>query len=232
MESEVQEEIIDVVPFSLDDDTAISVGEGKRLMSGEELERASRFRFGILRDRYIRGRGMVRRVLSRYLDISPEDLRFGTGDHGKPFLLEGSIHFNLSHSLDIAVLAVGQQHPLGIDIERFDREVDFDRLAERCFRESEWDRFRAYEDRAKAEAFFWLWTAKEARMKATGEGFRLEPKKIEIEFEGSLPQVCREPVSPQAYLSPVKLREETAACTVAALAPFRVRLLSASLREG
>lgn len=232
MNWELEDGKIDVVSFSLDREETLTVEEGREWLSSEEVERAERFRFGNLRDRYVRGRAMLRRILSFYQGCDPRDLSFGTGEHGKPFLRDDSLEFNLSHSNDLAVLAVSRTPSIGIDVERFDREVDHDRLAERCFRPQEWDRFRDLEGQAKAEAFFWTWTAKEARMKATGEGFRLEPKKIEIEFEGNLPQHCLEPISPRAFLSPVRLPGENAACTVAALRPFQVRFLSSDPLRG
>lgn len=220
---DLEREKIDVVSFSLDREEALAIAEGEAWLSRDEKERSEKFRFGELRDRYIRGRGMLRFILSRYLRCDPADLEFGVGEHGKPYLLDDSLHFNLSHSIDIAVVAVSEIPSIGIDVERFDRDVDYDRLADRCFRPREWDRFRGLEGAAKAEAFFWIWTAKEARMKATGEGFRLEPKRIEIAFEGEYPRKCLEPISPRAYLSPARLPTREAACTVAALSPFEVR---------
>ncbi len=219
----LQSNEIEVTTFSLDHDGIIPFEEGESWLSDSERERADRFRFGVLRDRYVRGRATVRKRLSQHLRCHPQELSFGTGEHGKPFLLGEEIHFNLSHSIGIAVLAISQIPSIGIDIEKFDREVDFDRLAERCFRPVEWDRFRPLTGQEKAEAFFWIWTAKEARMKATGEGFGLEPKSIEIEFSGSFPRACLEPRAPEAFLSPVQWEGMGAACTVAALSPFRVK---------
>ncbi len=218
---------IEVVRFALEDDSAVSLEEARSWLSKEELDRAERFKFGNLRDRYTRGRGMLRRELARHLTCDPAGLVFGSGPHGKPFLRDLDLHFNLSHSEDIAALAISRIPDVGIDIERFDRSVDFDGLARRCFREVEWSEFSESSTEEKAHRFFHLWTAKEARMKATGEGFQLPPKKIEIGFLNGLPDSCIEPVDPPAFLQAVADpdRRFPAACTVAALRPFRLSLV-------
>jgi len=213
---------IEVIAFSLDCEATQPLEAGEGWLDEEERDRAERFRFGILRERYIRGRAMVRRTLAECLGRDPGSLEFEVGDRGKPYLRDGALHFNLSHSEELAVLAVSRLPSIGIDVEKFDREVDYDGLARRCFREAECERLVSLAGRDKAAAFFWTWTAKEARMKATGEGFGLEPTRIEIGFRGLLPDVCREPNDPRAWLSPVRLPGDEAACTVAALSPFRV----------
>ncbi len=193
-------------------------------LNREERERAERFRFPVHRERFIRGRGMLRRLLAVYLDKDPAAITFETGEKGKPFLPDFPIHFNLSHSEGRAVLAVSHLPSIGIDIECFDRKVNVDGLSRRCFRESEISGMLELPEEEKRRAFFWIWTAKEARMKATGEGFSLEPQCIEITFENGLPRACLEPCSPVAHVAPVFLPDGEAACTVAALSPFTVKL--------
>ncbi|MEX2578018.1 MAG: 4'-phosphopantetheinyl transferase superfamily protein [Verrucomicrobiales bacterium] len=223
---------IEVTPFALDDEQLLPLAIARDWLADEELGRADRFRFQPLRERFVRGRAMMRWILARHLDAEPGDLRFETGEHGKPRLLGEPLHFNLSHSENRAVLAVSRLPSIGIDIERFDRKVNVDALGRRCFRESEWAPFASLDGDARKRAFFWMWTAKEARMKATGDGFRLEPLKIEIRFAGSLPDACLEPVDPPAYLAPAELPGAEAACTVAALSPFRVSLGHVNAESG
>jgi len=216
---------IEVTRFALDDDSAVTLDDARECLNEQELERASRFKFRILRERYIRGRGMVRFELARHLSGDPAVLQFGVGEHGKPFLVDGALHFNLSHSEGVAALAVSCIPAVGIDIEKFDRKVDFDGLAKRCFRDSEWSQFSELPQADKVRAFFWAWTAKEARMKATGEGFQLAPKMIELLFEGGLPRKCIEPVEPGSHIEAVEFSGGDTACVIAALSPFRLRIL-------
>ncbi len=213
-----------VIPFSLDEEETLPLQLAADWLSGEEQDRAARFKFPIHRDRFTRGRGMLRHLLSVYLGAHPSSFDFKVGERGKPYLDGSRIHFNLSHSEGRAVLAVSPLPSIGIDIECFHRRVDIDGLSRRCFRESEISGLRDLSDEEKQRAFFWIWTAKEARMKATGEGFSLEPKRIEIAFERGLPRICLEPTLPAAHVAPVVLPDDGAACTVAALSPFKVSI--------
>ncbi|MDF1861127.1 MAG: 4'-phosphopantetheinyl transferase superfamily protein [Verrucomicrobiales bacterium] len=217
---------IEVVPFLLDTDDSVSLSEAESWLSPGEQERAAAFRFPVHRDRYIRGRGMVRKVLSEHTGEAPGSFGFSLGERGKPYLQEGELHFNLSHSEEYAVFAVSKLPSVGIDIERFDRKVDVPGLSKRCFRPSETERIERMTGEEKIRAFFWTWTAKEARMKATGEGFGLEPKKIEISFGEEHPEDCLHPIDPKVYLNAVSLPGWQVACTLAATHPFRVRLRS------
>ncbi|MEM9281340.1 MAG: 4'-phosphopantetheinyl transferase superfamily protein [Verrucomicrobiota bacterium] len=213
-----------VFAFGLDDEEALPLEIGRSWLSIDELERAGAFRFENLQDRFIRGRAVVRKILGQYLDKEPSELRFKLGEKGKPHLADSSLHFNLSHSLDRGVLAVSSLPSIGIDLEYFKREVNVEALSRRCFRDSEIQRIDRLNDEERKRAFFWTWTAKEARMKATGEGFGLEPQRIEIEFDGHLPKVCLEPVDPSSFVAPVVFPDEAVACTVAATQPFRIKV--------
>src|SRR3954471_17296383 len=73
------------------------------LLSPAEWIRAQRFHFEGDRTRFIAGRGLLRTILGRYLDVAPRDLRFTRGPHGKPELdgMGTSLSFNLSHSDDL-----------------------------------------------------------------------------------------------------------------------------------
>ena len=87
------------------------------LLSEEECAAASRFHTPELAERYRQAHGWMRSVLSRYLDTPPETLRFRSGPDGKPRLAHGSLHFNLAHSDSLALLAVRQDAPVGVDVE-------------------------------------------------------------------------------------------------------------------
>ncbi|MEM7602621.1 MAG: 4'-phosphopantetheinyl transferase superfamily protein, partial [Verrucomicrobiota bacterium] len=184
---------IEVTGFDLDDEEALPLNLARSWLSNDESERAEAFKFPVHQDRYIRGRGMVRKCLSAHLNLAPHDLHFVIGEKGKPYLAENELHFNLSHSEEKAALAISRLPSIGVDIEQFSRKVDIPALSRRCFRPSEIKRLEGLEDEALQRAFFWTWTAKEARMKATGEGFGLEPGKIEISFDGEWPDRCLAP---------------------------------------
>ena len=73
----------------------------------DERARAERFYFQKHREHFIAGRGLLRNILSRYLDKEPAQLRFRYNSYGKPDLTEETgaegFCFNLSHSHEIAL---------------------------------------------------------------------------------------------------------------------------------
>jgi 4'-phosphopantetheinyl transferase len=81
-----------------------------------------------------------------------------------------ALQFNVSHSGNIALIAVGSEHPLGVDIEKIRGDVDTAALAERFFSPRERCELRALPDHFRLPAFYACWTRKEAFLKATGDG--------------------------------------------------------------
>lgn len=216
--------VVEVYPFDLDSEETIPLELARGWLSVGEWERARRFRFEIHRDRYVRGRGVMRGLLGQRLDRDPTGLRLGEGSRGKPSLVDDPTGFNLSHSEGLAVFALGSVSGLGVDIERYDRRVDHAGLGRRCFRETEISWVEGFGPEGRHLGFFRVWTAKEARMKATGEGFQLAPQRIALDFSGERPVRVLEPEEPASMLESLDLFGGEAACAVVALAPFRVRV--------
>jgi 4'-phosphopantetheinyl transferase len=147
------------------------------LLSPDERQRAARFHRDEHRRRYVAAHGALRIILGAYLEAAPESLAFEIGEHGKPSLREPfgpagtRVEFNLSHSADLALLAVAHDHPVGVDVERWS-EVEHLELAERFFSRAERDALRSLANVAEHldAGFFAAWTRKEAYLKATGYG--------------------------------------------------------------
>lgn len=121
---------------------------------------------------------------NRLLRIALEDagIDYGTqefsyNEHGKPFLLHQSIHFNMSHAENYAVCAIADQ-PVGVDIEvvtKLDGRPDqVRRIADRILTEQE--RNLWMEHGATAAELLQIWTKKEsyAKMKGVGLSIGLE----------------------------------------------------------
>ncbi|MEP6707251.1 MAG: 4'-phosphopantetheinyl transferase superfamily protein [Pyrinomonadaceae bacterium] len=122
-------------------------------------------------------RGILRRLLGRYLEMEPDRLRFSYGPHGRPALVEPDVGrglcFNLSHSNGLALYAFTRHREIGIDIERVRPEMVNEQIAERFFAPEEVTSLRALRSDIQLEAFFHCWTRKEAFIKAGGEGLSL-----------------------------------------------------------
>lgn len=143
-------------------------------LDAEEAERARRFLFDQHRRRFIAGRAALRAILGLYLSCPPDRIEFGYEGLGKPYLSGATprapLHFNLSNSGEMAVVAITAERPLGVDIEFTPRRCDFAALAKRYFsREEQQELFDLPADLHRS-AFFRCWTRKEAMLKATGTG--------------------------------------------------------------
>lgn len=143
-------------------------------LNAEERARASRFHFEKHRRQFVVGRGALRTLLARYLETTPEAVRFSYGPYGKP-VLDGEhrnspLHFNASHSGELALYAFVQDYDVGIDVEYLNRDFASEEIAQRFFSAYEVRMLNALPATEKAAAFFRCWTRKEAYIKAIGSG--------------------------------------------------------------
>ena len=157
-------------------------------LSADERERAARFSLEKPRTAYTLARGSLRLLLGRYLNRDPAALRFVYGEHGKPALEDGALHFNLSHSGDLALVALAADRPVGVDIEFRRDRVSSDAIARRFFAADEVEALQALGESRRKEAFFRVWTRKEAYLKALGAGITvaLDSFSVNIDPEAAL----------------------------------------------
>jgi len=143
-------------------------------LSPDEMARADRFHFARDRTRFVRCRSALRRLLASYLGAPAAEIRFEYSTSGKPQLApeqnSRGLHFNVSHSADMALIAVGSDLRLGVDIEKIRDDVEAAALAERFFSPRERAGLRALPAHLLVQGFFACWTRKEAFLKATGTG--------------------------------------------------------------
>ncbi|HJT27362.1 MAG TPA: 4'-phosphopantetheinyl transferase superfamily protein [Pyrinomonadaceae bacterium] len=143
----------------------------RRTLEPDELNRASRFHFEKHQRHFIVARGFLRSVVARYLETRPEALQFSYGAYGKPGLAsEHVLRFNLSHSHEVALLAVALDAELGVDVEHIRADFASEEIARRFFSRAEVEVFNALPKEEQVEAFFRCWTRKEAYIKAIGKG--------------------------------------------------------------
>ena len=126
-------------------------------LSKDEQEHADNMPITKVKQRFINARGMLRRLLQT-------DTPLQKNKHGKPYLDNCSLRFNVSHSHQFAVIALAQKTDIGVDIEQVRKMNDLPAIAKRVFSEQE---LKLSQDK---DSFFRLWTRKEATIKCTGEG--------------------------------------------------------------
>jgi 4'-phosphopantetheinyl transferase len=148
------------------------------IISADERVRANRFRFAKDRNNFIIGRGFLRKIIGNYLQINPSQIEFEYNQFGKPFL-SSNLKFNLSHSGNLALLAVGLDFEIGVDIEQKNGAFIDDGMILHCLTANEKSHFYSLPKNEKITFFFDCWTTKEAYLKAYSFGLSVEPNQIE-----------------------------------------------------
>jgi len=134
-------------------------------------------------------RAFARQVLSRYVGLAPERLRFSRGEHGKPELVYPAcpVAFNMSGSGGWLALAVSGGPAVGVDLEYCDPYRDVLKLARRGFNQSEVTDLQACSGHQRTARFYDYWTLKEARVKSSGGslGRQLQATAFALAYPGA-----------------------------------------------
>jgi len=152
------------------------------VLSEDERAHVGKMRLETAAQEFIVGRGMTRELLAANCGCAPGDIAFATGKHGKPRLEYPSadLAFNLSHSGGYCALAMGPAGRIGVDIEALRPTVGD--LAKSVFTPRESALYEAIPQADRMRAFFRGWVAKEAYLKATGEGLAGGLKSLELDL--------------------------------------------------
>lgn len=164
----------------------------EQLLSDDEKERAKRFHFDKDRNHFIAARGQLRVIIGRYLNLNPQALRFKYNDYGKPLLIsidkKKGLNFNVSHSHELALIAVSKLYEVGIDIEWILRaKLTGLNIAKRFFSKSEIDDLMDIPESQQRQAFFDCWTRKEAYIKARGKGLSIPLNQFDVSLKPGEP---------------------------------------------
>jgi 4'-phosphopantetheinyl transferase len=191
------------------------------LLDAKELERFHRFHFERDRARFGIAHANVRRILGAYLDREPERILFRANPFGKPELVTEEqtrpLYFNLSHSRNIALLALSKDTEVGVDIEDL-RPIEPE-VAESHFSPIELAALSSLEGEAWLKGFYHCWTRKEAILKAEGVGLNLPLHSFDVSLIPGLPAKLLGVRPPAAFRHPWTLHNLTTPLeTVAALA--------------
>src|SRR5215203_1622304 len=155
-----------------------------RILSVEELGRASRFHFEKDKKRFIVARGILRNILSHYLGICPQNILFEYTAQGKPSLASGggeaNLRFNLSHSNEVALYAISRCRNIGIDIERVQDDIAIDEISKKFYSHNEIGVLANINKNDRSRLFFQYWTRKEAILKGTGKGISFPMEQCDV----------------------------------------------------
>lgn len=178
---------------TLSEENTGAIAAAMALLDDEEKCRAARFSFDADRLRFITGRALVRKTLSRHVDVPPSDWRFSLSKYGRPRIAAPTpdlpLRFNASRSHDRVLCAVSKDHDIGADLERL-RPLPVEVMRQFFAAEEQLAIERADAD-SRSLLFFAHWTLKEAYCKAIGAGlaipldqvvFRLNGEEAEVQF--------------------------------------------------
>jgi 4'-phosphopantetheinyl transferase len=145
-------------------------------LSPDERNRSARLRFDRDRQRFVAAHGALRGLLGRYLGTHPWQVRFVVNEFGRPELSSEfgrRLKFNLSHSADLALIAIAADADIGVDVEYIRPSADYDDIAQHFFSPAEVRQLNEVPSHLHPIAFLTCWTQKEAYVKARGEGFEI-----------------------------------------------------------
>ncbi len=143
-------------------------------LDAAELARLRRLQNPAHRHRFLISHALVRAVISDRLQCAPASIVFGSRSQGKPFVSEPAApqvcHFNLTHTHDLAAIAVSTLGPVGLDVEWLARRGPEIGLAQRFFAESEYQDIIRQPEHERHRRLLMYWTLKESYIKAEGWG--------------------------------------------------------------
>ncbi len=166
-------DVVHVVRLNLDVSPS-PIAARRGVLSDDELARADRFKFEEPRRRFVACRAALRQLLGGFLSREATEIEFAYGLHGKPQLAANDpdlpLEFSVSHSADLALIAVCCGRRVGVDLERHDAKVRIHKLATRFFSPRESAELANLPEHDQLAGFYRGWTSKEAFLKATGFG--------------------------------------------------------------
>jgi 4'-phosphopantetheinyl transferase len=170
---------VDLHAFSLEFDS----NSLKDLLRPDEISRAAAFHFERDRTRWIVARAGLRTLLARHASQSPQSLVFKRQAGGKPYLADSPLHFNISHSGNLALVVISNNGPVGVDLEPFDRGIELETCMQGFCSRFEHSRLDAIRSPGmKCQELIRTWCAKEAFLKALGTGLATPPQDLTVQW--------------------------------------------------
>lgn len=133
-----------------------------------ERRRARALRYVNKKDGYLSaGAGYLLDCALKMHGLSEKQADLYCGEHGKPYIKDCELFYNLSHGGDIAVCALADGE-VGIDVQKI--VAPSDALIKKVCSEGESKYLISLNEEERSSAFTWFWTIKESYLKFTGEG--------------------------------------------------------------
>lgn len=198
--------------------------ERAAVLNADERERANRLISPLHRQYFIAAHVVLREILGHYLEAAPASIQFTFGAHRKPALaapFEDKLHFNLSHSEDMAVYAITTSGAIGVDIEKIrpDNKID---VADRFFSPAEKSALATLPSAQQIAGFYHVWSRKEAIIKANGKGLAIPLSSFSVSIDNQIETVSVEEKTWTLLSLPI--HPDYAAALAAATPPAKISL--------
>lgn len=152
-------------------------------LSNERIIRIEKYHFEKDKIRSLMAEALLRYALQKQFGLEDEEIQFHYSEYGKPFLMcEKVIHFNLSHSGEWVVCAIGDTS-VGIDVEITTKTLLPSTY--KCFSKREIQLFDVLPEEDQADLFYQIWTLKESFVKNNGKGLSYSFDKFSFEFKNN-----------------------------------------------
>ncbi|MFD0318156.1 4'-phosphopantetheinyl transferase family protein [Streptomyces flavalbus] len=198
------------------DQDGAALRQAGTVLDAEERARARAFRHDRDRDAYVVAHAALRGVLSVVLGMRAEALPLARepcagcgGPHGRPVLRTPGVHFSLSHSGGLVLVALAPA-PVGVDVEEL-ATAQAVLSAQSALHPAEADELARLPGYGRPAAFTRAWVRKEAYLKALGTGLVRDPA---LDYLGTGPTptdpapgwAVRDVVVPAGYAAAVARR--------------------------
>jgi 4'-phosphopantetheinyl transferase len=160
--------------------------ELERVLTEDERARMARFRREADALRFLVGRATLRMTMADALGIEPTAVVLEVGEYGK-LVTVGGPHANVSHSGDVVIVALCADAEIGVDVEEIVAAHADATDLDAFFSPAEVRELLTYPREQRVEAFFHIWTTKEALIKAAATGLSLSLQSFDVSIDPRQP---------------------------------------------
>lgn len=163
-----------------------NINQFMNLLSLDEKEKYMHFKFIDDKLRFLLSHGLLRIILSKYLNVIPKDIGFTFNRYGKICISNNTkVMFNITHSRDWIMIAFSTSKNIGIDLEYVSKEIDEEEIIKAFFNSNELADVSNRPIEGRLKYFYYLWVSKEAYTKALGKGLFYSLNSFYIKHNGS-----------------------------------------------
>jgi 4'-phosphopantetheinyl transferase len=154
-------------------DAGVDAAPRSGFLDPVEIGRAARMRDRLEAERWAYAHAAMRAILARDLGVAESAVVYVHGADEKPCIAgaPSGWDFNLTHSGDLAWLAIARGGAVGIDLERISESVEWRPLLDLVCTPAEAGYVLALPEVSRRERFHRIWVRKESLLKAAGIGF-------------------------------------------------------------